>query len=100
MNDAEFGRWARSFRQDRGFSQRALARLMGYGPSMINDVEQGKRQASARWVKEFARVLELDVLAVSAMRGFVPEGCRPSDYDRAIRATRSLRSELRCRPRT
>lgn len=45
--------------RDRGWSQRRLARALGWGGGRVSEVLSGKRALTLRMVQELARVLEL-----------------------------------------
>ncbi len=82
----EFGRKLRSYREQAGMSQNALARASGLNPASINRLESGERSPSNRAIVErIADALSLspsrrDELLASA--GHLPEvyeRVRPSD---------------------
>lgn len=99
MTDHHIGAFLRETRIARGISQKAAAAAMQISTSYINDIEFGRRAPSERVLWDIAAVLDLDVCALHAMAGRIPNACRPRNYDKALAAMTAYRQVVRCGPR-
>lgn len=62
----------RRLRQARGWNQTELAYHSGLAPSVISQIENGKRDPSAGTLKKLARALEVDVADLFLKKGQAP----------------------------
>lgn len=99
MTDAQFGAFLRERRLEANLNLRGVAAQIGVSKQHLSDVELGHRAASERVLWGLARVLELDVFALHALTGRIPNGCVPATYERAELAGAAFRQSSRCGPR-
>ena len=71
-SDADLGARIATLREQRGWSQRALAKLLGMNQSILSRIEAGKRRVSATELEQLAAVLDVD------LRAFLSDGATPS----------------------
>jgi transcriptional regulator with XRE-family HTH domain len=62
----DFGRNVRRLRQERGLSQEALADAVELAPTYVGQIERGLRNPTLKVVETFARVLQVEPLALLA----------------------------------
>jgi len=60
-NDREIGARIAALREQRGWSQRALAKVLGMNQSVLSRIEAGKRRVSATELDELAAALDVDL---------------------------------------
>jgi transcriptional regulator with XRE-family HTH domain len=62
--DTELGARVAALREQRGWSQRALAKVLGMNQSVLSRIEAGKRRVSATELEEIAAALDVDLQAL------------------------------------
>jgi transcriptional regulator with XRE-family HTH domain len=83
---SEMGREIRRLREEKGWTQAALAVYSGMDPSSINLIERGQRNASTRSVQKIA-----DALGVGVGDLFAPKGQSPLPLEDGTHYTRTSR---------
>ncbi len=63
-NEAELGARIAALREQRGWSQRALAKVLGLNQSVLSRIEAGKRRVSATELEQVAAALDVDLHAL------------------------------------
>jgi L-glutamine-phosphate cytidylyltransferase len=91
----KFGDHIRKLREECGFGQRQLARLLEISASYLNDIEQGKRAApSTEIVRAMVKILEADAELLFDLAG-TSKNAVPTDIDELVRQCPELKSLLR-----
>lgn len=76
-NDREIGARIAALREQRGWSQRALAKVLGMNQSVLSRIEAGKRRVSATELDELAAALDVSVDVVLTGAERAPAAARP-----------------------
>jgi transcriptional regulator with XRE-family HTH domain len=63
-NEAEIGARIATLREQRGWSQRSLAKVLGMNQSVLSRIEAGKRRVSATELEQLAAALDVDLHAL------------------------------------
>ncbi|HSL95415.1 MAG TPA: helix-turn-helix transcriptional regulator, partial [Thermoleophilia bacterium] len=67
-NEVEIGARIGALREQRGWSQRALAKVLGVNQSVLSRIEAGKRRVSATELEQIAAALDVDLHALLSGR--------------------------------
>ena len=87
-----FRRALRSAREDRGLSQRALARAVGRTPGAVWQWEQGKGAPNAETVAKLEALLHLEADELARLLGYVPPS---SSLDRRTGVVEAVNADPR-----
>ena len=91
-----FGEYIRSAREEKGISQKSLAKLLCISPAYMNDIEQSRRYPSSESIlTALSDALDIDIDYIYYLSGkFPPKDMLGLDYFRFKRAMHAFRWQV------